>query len=157
MTTQLKPKKGTKLLRKGRHDAPGLYYVLTAVTIDRKLLLENSETAQTVLEAMRWLDENGQIELLAGVVMPDHFHMVAERTEKNLSKVMQSLKGFSARNINAALGRRGTVWQRGYHDHTIRKDEDLNDVILYCLNNPVRAGIVVDFHEYPYWYCRYSV
>ena len=34
---------------------------------------------------------------------------------------------------------------------------DLNEVVLYTLNNPVRARLVDDFHEYPYWYCRWSV
>jgi len=89
--------------------------------------------------------------------MPDHFHMVAKRKEEPLSKVMHSLKGYSAKRVNTILVRSGPVWQRGYHDHAIRKDEDLNEIILYCLNNPVRAGLVANFHDYAYWYCRYSV
>ena len=149
--------KGTQWLRKGRHDSPGLYYVLTAVTVGRQPLLENSNAAQAVLSAMRWLDENERITLEAGVVMPDHFHMVVRREDKSLSTVMHSLKGYSAKRINLACGRSGTVWQHGYHDHALRKDEDLNAIMLYCLNNPVRAGLVADFHLYPYWYCRYKV
>ena len=153
----MKPPKGSHRLRKGRHDATGVYYVLTSVTLARNPLLENSDAALAVLAAMRWLDENRHVALQAGVVMPDHFHMVIERKEKSLSAVMHTLKGVSAKNINVALGRTGAVWQRGYHDHAIRKDEDLNETICYCLNNPVRAGLVVDFHDYPYWYCRFSV
>ena len=153
----LKPTKGSHRLRKGRYDAPGLVYVLTAVTYGRKPLLENPYTAQTVLDAMRWMDEKERIKLEAGVVMPDHFHMVAGRKEGPLSEVMHSLKSYSAKRINAVLGRLGLIWQRGYHDHAIRKDENLNEIILYCLNNPVRAGLVANFHDYPYWYCRYSV
>jgi REP element-mobilizing transposase RayT len=153
----LKPTKGSRQIRKGRYDAPGLVYVLTAVTDGRKPLLENPYAAQTVLDAMRWMDEKERIKLEAGVVMPDHFHLVAGRKEQPLSEVIHSLKGYSAKRINAILGRSGRVWQSGYHDHAIRRDEDLNEIILYCLNNPVRAGLVVDFHDYPYWYCKYSV
>ncbi|WP_319522557.1 transposase [uncultured Desulfosarcina sp.] len=105
----MKPTKGSHQLRKGRYDAPGYFYVLTAVTEGRKPLLEDPYAAQTVLDAMRWLGENGQIELHAGVVMPDHFHVVARRKENPLSKVMHSLKGYSAKHVNAALGRSGSV------------------------------------------------
>jgi REP element-mobilizing transposase RayT len=153
----LKPIKGSHRLRKGRYDAPGLYYVLTAVTAGRNPWLENSAAARAVLAGMQWLDENGRIELQSGMVMPDHFHMVAGRKEMPLSAVIHSLKSYSAKRINAAFGRSGVVWQRGYHDHAIRKDEDLNEIIWYCLNNPVRAGLVADFYDYPYWYCRYAV
>ena len=153
----MKPIKGTKWRRKGRHDSPGLYYVLTAATARRQPLLENPDAAQAVLASMQWLDKNRHIKLEVGVVMPDHFHMVVRREERSISTVMHSLKGYSAKRINQACGRSGTVWQHGYHDHALRKDEELNAIMLYCLNNPVRAGLVVDFHAHPHWYCRYAV
>ncbi len=148
----MKPIKGTKWLRKGRHDSLGLYYVLTAVTVGRQPLLENPNAALAVLSTMRSLDANDRITLEVGVVMPDHFHMVVRREEKSISIVMHSLKGYSAKRINQACGRSGTVWQHGYHDHAVRNVEDLNEIIRYCLNNSVRAGLVEDFHLYPYWY-----
>jgi len=70
---------------------------------------------------------------------------------------MHSLKGYSSKKIKSLLKYQGRIWQEQYHDHAIRKDEVLADVITYCLNNPVRAGLVRDFHEYPYWYCQYEV
>lgn len=153
----MQPITGSIRLRKGRHHSPGIYYVLTSVTTGRQPFLENPNAAQAVLSAMLWLDENERITLEAGVVMPDHFHMVAGCKDKSLSTVMHSLKGYSAKRINEACGRSGKVWQHGYHDHALRTDEDLKEIISYCLNNPVRAGLVADFHHYPFWYCRYKV
>jgi len=89
--------------------------------------------------------------------MPDHLHFVAELTTDTLPRLMQSLKSYTAKQINAALNRHGQLWQDQYHDHAIRKDEKLNEVVLYMLNNPVRAGLVGDFHDYPFWYCRWAV
>ena len=89
--------------------------------------------------------------------MPDHIHFVAALRQVSLSKLMRSLKSYTAKEINSCLNRHGNFWQPQYHDHTLRKDEDLNEVVLYTLNNPVRAGLVDDFHEYPYWYCRWDV
>ena len=93
----------------------------------------------------------------AAVLMPDHLHFVAELKTDRLPKLMHSLKSFTAKQINAVLNRQGTLWQDQYHEHAIRKAENLNEIVLYMLNNPVRAGVVKDFHDYPFWYCRWSV
>ena len=86
--------------------------------------------------------------------MPDHLHFVAQLRSASLGAVVQSVKGFSSRQINLLLRRKRPLWQSLYYDHAIRTDEVLEDVVLYCLYNPVRAGLVEDFHQYPFWYCR---
>ncbi|MBW1981076.1 MAG: transposase [Deltaproteobacteria bacterium] len=97
------------------------------------------------------------IDLEAAVVMPDHLHFIARLISDSLSNLMHSLKSYSSKKIKSILKLEGRIWQVQYHDHAIRKDEVLRDVILYCLNNPVRAKLVQDFHDYPFWYCRYQV
>jgi hypothetical protein len=80
---------------------------------------------------------------------PSAFVLSSEPEEESLR--------LGSKKIRSLLKFQGQVWQAQYHDHAIRKDEVLAEVALYCLNNPVRAGVVKDFHEYPYWYCRYEV
>ena len=89
--------------------------------------------------------------------MPDHLHFVTELKESSLAQMVRSLKSYTANEINRLLKRKGAFWQNQYHDHTVRKEEVLNEVILYTLNNPVRAGLVSNFHDYPHWYCKYEV
>jgi len=43
------------------------------------------------------------------------------------------------------------IWQAGYHDHALRKEEDIRDVARYIVMNPVRAGLVRSVREYPLW------
>ena len=93
----------------------------------------------------------------AAVLMPDHLHCVAELKTIGLPKLMHSLKSFTAKRVNAVLNRQGSLWQDQYYEHAIRKDENLNEVVLYMLHNPVRAGLATDFHTYPFWYCRWAV
>jgi len=93
----------------------------------------------------------------AAIVMPDHLHFIATLKDGELPRLMQSLKGYTSRQINTLLNRKGVFWQDQYHEHAIRKDEVLNEVVLYMLHNPVRAGLVKDFHDYPFWYCRWAV
>jgi len=150
--------KGAQRLRRGRFSGVGQYYLLTTATHQRNPVFTLPEAVEIVLSSLLWLDDTqGLINLESAVVMPDHLHFVAELSEGNLSSLMQSLKGYTARKINRLLGRKGPPWQPQYYDHAIRKDEVLEEVTLYCLHNPVRAGLVQDFHDYPYWYCRWEV
>ena len=89
--------------------------------------------------------------------MPNHLHFVAGLKSGSLATILRSLKSHTAKQINILLERDGSFWQPQYHDHAVRKDEDLNEVVLYTLHNPVRAGLVKDFRDYSFWYCRWDV
>jgi len=43
------------------------------------------------------------------------------------------------------------VWQRGFHDHAVRREEDLQALARYVVANPVRAGLVQRTGLYPHW------
>ncbi len=49
------------------------------------------------------------------------------------------------------------LWQKSYYDHVLRHDENLAHVVRYVLENPVRAGLVESFDEYPYAWSAYGV
>ena len=154
---QMKPQKGSRLLRKGRNSIKNQHYLLTTAVHTRKPVLNHPETAQIILSSLQWLESQKRIILDAAVIMPDHLHFVAGLRKDSLDRLMHSLKSYTAKKINALLNRQGAFWQLQYHDHAVRRDEDLNDIVLYVLNNPVRAGLVRDFHDYPYWYCKWVV
>jgi len=153
----MKPRKGSRQLRKGRTSIPGEYYLITTATDGKQTIFNQAGAANIVLESLHWLEKRKIIDLEAAVVMPDHLHFIARLHSATLSELMHSFKSYTSNRINSVLNRRGKIWQAQYHDHAIRKDEVLSEVILYCLYNPVRAGFVEDFHEYPYWYCRFDV
>ena len=153
----MKPPRGSKELRKGRESIRGQYYLLTTKTYEERKIFVPRKTAEIVLESLHWLDQNGRIDLLAAVVMPNHLHFVAGLKSGTLSSLMHSLKSFSSKQLKQLLNWEDPIWQPQYHDHAIRNDEVLLDVIGYCLNNPVRAMLVKDFHDYPHWYCHYNV
>lgn len=157
MDSGISEKGKSSRLRTDRFSSEGQYYLLTTATLERKPVFVRPEAANCVLACLNWLESQQRIGLDAAVVMPDHLHFLAQLRAGSLSSLMQSLKGYTSRQINRMLGCKGPLWQPQYHDHAIRTDEVLADVVLYCLNNPVRAGLVKDFHDYPYLYCRYAV
>ena len=56
-----------------------------------------------------------------------------------LPEIIRALKSFSARRINQLRGTPGTlVWQRGYYEHIIRNERQLNRLRNYIEANPLR-------------------
>jgi REP element-mobilizing transposase RayT len=153
----MKPPKGSKLLRKGRASIRNQHYLLTTTVRDKNPVLNQPEAAGIVFNSLNWLEKQGMILLDVAVVMPDHLHFVAGLKGDSLAKIIQSFKGYTAREINKLVKSKGPFWQPQYHDHAIRKDEDLIEVVLYTLQNPVRAGLVKNFRNFPFWYCRWDV
>jgi hypothetical protein len=43
------------------------------------------------------------------------------------------------------------LWQRGFHDHALRQDDDLAAAARYVIANPVRRGLVKRVADYPHW------
>ena len=56
-----------------------------------------------------------------------------------VSEVVRGFKTYSGRRVNAVRGMPGTaVWQRGFYEHVVRNDEDLNRIREYIAGNPLR-------------------
>lgn len=101
---------------------------------------------------MRREQQAGHAQTLAFVVMPDHFHwLLLLSGSRSLSGCVNTVKSFSSRRINQRLSRHGPVWQTGFYDRAIRRDDDLLQVARYIIANPLRAGIVASVREYPLW------
>ena len=59
-----------------------------------------------------------------------------------LSEVVRGFKSFSGRRVNELRGTPGVaVWQRGYYEHVVRNEEDLNRIRQYIEGNPVRWSL----------------
>jgi hypothetical protein len=65
--------------------------------------------------------------------------------------MVRRFKGVVARRTNAALQRRGPLWDVGFHDHALRSDESVIHAARYIVANPVRAGLVKRVGDYPFW------
>ncbi|MES9900798.1 MAG: transposase [Sedimenticola sp.] len=140
-------------LRIGRQSTPNHAYLITTVTHGRTPLFNDHHLARLLIKTLRHQHESGVVESLAFVVMPDHLHWLIQLTsEYELSVVIAFTKRMTARHINSHLNQPGSpVWQRGFHDHCVREDEDLRDMAKYIVANPLRAGIVTDIRDYPWW------
>jgi putative transposase len=140
-------------LRKGRASLQGQLYLVTTVTHNRKSIFTNFHAGRVVVREIMRQGNYGWTDTLAFVVMPDHIHWLLSLSKDiSLSNVVGIMKQHSARKINHLTGTKGlSVWQRGFHDHALRRDEDVIHVARYIVANPLRAGLVTKIGDYPLW------
>ena len=124
--------------------------------------LKNEQVADLVAESIHYRD--GKVyDLIAFCIMPNHVHLVFVPLEKpesafySLTEILQSLKRHTASQSNLILDRSGTFWQDESYDHIIRDQAELDRIIKYVLNNPVKAGLVDDWTEWKWFYCKFDL
>jgi len=144
--------RGHRALRVGRYSMGRHVYHVSTSTHLRQPLFADFHAARAVVRCLNDRTSLEQSDLLAWVVMPDHIHLLLQLGESSsLSRLINRLKGSAARAVNLRLGRSGPVWQRAFHDHLLRKEEDLETVGRYIVANPLRAGLVPRISAYPHW------
>lgn len=116
--------------------------------------LSTAENTRIVIESLCFW-EGKRLENYALCVMSNHIHWVFRTFEQNengepvyLQDILQSVKRFSANKLNKTLNKTGTVWQSESYDTTIRDNLHLQRAIDYTINNPVEAGLVVNWKDW---------
>jgi putative transposase len=98
------------------------------------------------------------IEIDEFIIMPNHIHGIIvltepvgaihesplpttaqQRRKMKLSKIIGRFKMKAAKEINLQRSMAGiSVWQRGYYEHVIRSEKELNNIRDYIINNPIK-------------------
>ncbi|KOY01542.1 REP-associated tyrosine transposase [Pseudomonas nunensis] len=138
-------------LRIGRYAEQNRIYLLTTNTFGREPVFKDFFLGRLVVEQFRAAQNQGCANSLAWVVMPDHIHWLIELQRGSLSELMQRTKSLSTKAVKLATGRKTGLWQRGFHDRALRREENLVNIARYVVTNPVRAGLVVKYGDYPLW------
>jgi putative transposase len=119
--------------------------------------LRRPDVAQLVVDELHRLDKQHYL-MDAFCVMPNHVHLVfTPLTDENgqyyaLSRLMQTIKGRTAIQANQCLHRRGQFWQHESYDHVVRDDAEWRRIVQYVLNNPVKAGLISCWEDWPWTY-----
>ena len=114
--------------------------------------LRQPAIAELVGQSLRYFDGKAY-DLLCYCLMPNHVHMVVvlSADSASLTNTLQRLKSYTATQANKLLDRTGAFWQPESYDHLVRPGE-LERIIRYVLENPVKAGLVDEWQKWPYTY-----
>jgi REP element-mobilizing transposase RayT len=123
-------------------------YLDTAIT--GPMFLRRPEVAALVTSALARGSARGLYDLRAFVVMGNHVHILFLPLQQ-ASRVLQWLKGTTARDANKLLGRTGQpFWQRESYDHWARDGREMERIAAYIEHNPVGAGLAAAASGYPW-------
>ena len=125
-----------------------LYERMMAMTLNRYLdagygscVLRRPQHASIVAKSLEHF--HGE-RILTGdyVVMPNHVHVLMRPLAKfKLEDVLQSIKSFTANEINRRIGKQGRFWMRESYDHIVRDQEQLEAFQRYIHANPAKANL----------------
>ena len=133
-------------LRTGRHSQAGQAYLLTMVTFNRQPFFAEFQAARCLIRTFQAEERLGRASTWAYVLMPDHLHWLMQLgQEVDLARCVQGVKSLVTRQLGKP------VWQAGFHDRAMRKEEDLQALARYIAANPLRAGLVKRVGDYPHW------
>ena len=121
---------------------PGGVYHVTARGNGRQTLFVDDVDHEHFLDVLA--DVVAQYHLLchAYCLMANHYHLLLETPEANLSRAMRQINGLFAQYFNRRRERPGHVLQGRFHAQVVDRDSYLREACRYIVLNPVRAGLV---------------
>ena len=83
-------------------------------------------------------------------LMTNHYHLLVETPDANLSKGMRQLNGVYTQYINRTHTRVGHLFQGRFKGILVQKEAYLLELARYIVLNPLRAGMVADPGAWPW-------
>ncbi|WP_139558803.1 transposase [Methylotetracoccus oryzae] len=133
-----------------RLEFPGAVYHVTARGDRREDIFLDDPDRQRFLELLGREVEQQQWVLYAYCLMGNHYHLLLETPEANLSHGMRRLNGVYTQAFNRRRGWSGHVLQGRYKAILVDRDAYLLELCRYVVLNPVRAGIVSEASRWPW-------
>jgi len=128
-----------------RIERPGGRYHVTARGNERKSIFRDEPDRYRFLELLSALEERFGVRIHAYVLMDNHFHLLVETPEANLSRAMQWLEVSYSVWFNRRHDRSGHLFQGRFKALVVEDDAGWQEVARYVHLNPVRiAGMGLD-------------
>jgi putative transposase len=133
-----------------RSSLPDGYFHVTARSVaEAPLFRDDSDRILFLIHLGRAIRRFG-LRLETWCLMTTHHHAVVEGPTEQLSRAMQWLHGHYAREHNARHRRYGALFAERFSSRVIEDEQHLTAAIEYVLDNPVRAGLVERWRDWPW-------
>ena len=136
-------------LERAVYEVRGQPVLVTVCSRDRRPVLTQPPLAEILARSFPAASAKSPARLYVWCVMPDHVHaLVAPRSGGRVARWVQAFKSLvtlEARRVGIS-----SPWQRSYHDHVLRREEAIAQAARYVLDNPVRAGLVTRWQDWPH-------
>ena len=133
-----------------RIEFAGALYHVTSRGDRREPIFEDDEDRVKFLGVLAEVVNRLNWRCHAWCLMTNHYHLVVETPDGNLSKGMRQLNGMVTQASNRRHQRTGHLFQGRFKGILVDKDRYLLELTRYVVLNPVRAGMVTHPGKYPW-------
>lgn len=116
----------------------------------QEAIYEDDEDRLSYYEVLKEVVERYRWRIHAYCLMDNHYHLLVETPDANLSKGMRHLNGVYTQRFNKKHARVGHVFQGRYKAIVVQKDSYLLELARYIVLNPVRARMVRSARDWPW-------
>lgn len=136
------------MARQLRLEFPGAIYHVTSRGNARNAIFLDDEDRLLFLACLGEVIERSNWRCHAYCLMDNHYHLLIETPEGNLSPGMRQLNGVYTQRLNRRHGRVGHVFQGRYKAIVVDRDSYLLELCRYVVLNPIRADRVAQIEHY---------
>lgn len=140
--------------RKPRIDIPGYYHVINR-GVEQRVVFAEEEDYRYFEELLCSYAKSYGITIHNYCLMSNHYHLLVEIAQENLSKFMRQLGMNYAIYFNKKQKRSGHLWQGRFKSWYVTDEAYLYTLMLYIEQNPLKAGLVKEAEAYPYSSAHY--
>jgi len=142
--------------RKPRIEIAGHYHIMNR-GVGRRIIFKEEVDYQEFEKLMCFHAKNCGITIHNYCLMSNHYHLLIEIQQENLSKFMRQLNMNYAIYFNKKYKRAGHLWQGRFKSWLVTDEAYLYTLMLYIEQNPIKAKIVERLEEYPYSSYNYFI
>lgn len=125
------------------------YHVLSRGN-ERRRIFRDRRDYRKFIELLGEMSEKFRIDVHAFVLMPNHYHLLVQTQEPNLSMAIQWLGVSYSTWFNKRHNRNGHVFQGRFKSFIVENDRYMAALCIYIHRNPVRSGLSKSLSKYPW-------
>jgi putative transposase len=133
-----------------RDFVPGTIWHLTCRGVDDRDVVVDDDDRRLWIALMRKAASRAGWRLHAWCLMTNHYHLLVSIGLGDTSAALQRLNGVYAREFNRRHERRGHLWEGRFRAWAVDEERHYENTVRYVLENPVRAGLVRRWHDWPW-------
>jgi len=127
---------------------PGAYYHVTSRGNEQKDVFKSRKDREKFFSYLESATERYGARIHCYCLMSNHYHLLMETPEGNLSQIMRHINGAYTTYFNVKRRRVGHLFQGRYKAILVEADRHAKELSRYIHLNPVRAGMVARPEEH---------